>query len=332
MKKSLISIIIPVYNKEKYLEELFQSLIQQTLKEYECIIIDDGSIDSSGRLCDFMAKKDSRFLVYHIKNRGVSHARNYGIDKANGKYITFIDADDTINPNYLFNLVHLIESANVDIVISAYKKVWGNASKVICFPYKSGIYLMKDLMSSFATVQKELGIYGCCVAKIFKKEKIADVRFDETIKLAEDFDFYLKLYSKINDVYIDDKAYYYYRQEADNSSTKINDYDIDYLTQLKINLKYRKFLKLMGFYINKNKKIVDQLISDYVFFSLYYCPYIDLNKRIETVYSLYKHQKINLIKNSNLKKMLFLSLEKNNRIFIKAILLPYIIKRRIFRR
>lgn len=90
----LVSVIVPVCNKVKYLNTLFQCLIKQTFTDFECIFIDDGSTDGSGDLCDNLSINDKRFQVIHIRNSGVSHARNVGIQKACGEYITFIDSDD----------------------------------------------------------------------------------------------------------------------------------------------------------------------------------------------------------------------------------------------
>lgn len=100
-KKPKISVVVPVYNCEKYLSRCVQSLIAQDFCDFECHLIDDGSTDSSPALCDEVCKKDSRFMVFHQKNGGVSHARNTGILKACGEYIVFLDGDDFLEPNTL---------------------------------------------------------------------------------------------------------------------------------------------------------------------------------------------------------------------------------------
>ena len=113
-----ISVVIPVYNKEKYMDDLFQCLLSQTFEEFECILIDDGSTDASGEICDKVACIDKRFEVIHIPNSGVSHARNVGIDASCGEYITFIDADDRIPNNYLENLYETISEFIYRILVS----------------------------------------------------------------------------------------------------------------------------------------------------------------------------------------------------------------------
>ena len=98
---NLVTIIIPVYNVEERIAHCLDSVIAQTYHNLEILLIDDGSTDDSGGLCDEFARNDLRFKIIHIKNQGVSHARNIGIKKATGRYITFIDADDRIEPYYL---------------------------------------------------------------------------------------------------------------------------------------------------------------------------------------------------------------------------------------
>ena len=120
---TLISIIIPVYNCSKYINKCIDSIISQKGVDYEILLIDDGSTDSSGNICDLYAKKHKNIMVYHKENEGVSAARNTGIDKCRGEYITFVDSDDFLEPNALsLKLKKLIE-LDVDIVIGSFNKV-----------------------------------------------------------------------------------------------------------------------------------------------------------------------------------------------------------------
>ena len=116
----LISIIIPVYNAELYLEECLYSIIEQTYSELEIILINDGSTDSSGKLCNAIAKKDERISVLHISNNGASHARNLGIENSNGNYILFINADDKITPHTVETLINTMLTNEVDIVVTSF--------------------------------------------------------------------------------------------------------------------------------------------------------------------------------------------------------------------
>ena len=117
-----ISIIMPVYNKEKYLKNTIDSILKQEYKNFELIIVDDGSTDKSKYICDEYASKDSRIKVYHIKNEGVSNARNIGLKYATGDYIQFIDADDTINTNTFSKYIDILNNKLYDVIFSSYNK------------------------------------------------------------------------------------------------------------------------------------------------------------------------------------------------------------------
>ena len=124
-----VSVIIPVYNVEKYLEECLQSVCNQTLKDIEIICINDGSKDKSGQILKDFAQKDKRIVLIEQKNQGVSIARNNGLKAATGKYISFIDSDDMVEPDFFEKLYLSAEKYNVDIAIAGYKKI--NKRKLI---------------------------------------------------------------------------------------------------------------------------------------------------------------------------------------------------------
>ena len=122
----LVSIIVPVYNVEKYLERCLDSLINQTLKDIEIILVDDGSTDDSGNICDKYAKKDKRIKVIHKENGGLSDARNIGLSIANGRYLQFVDSDDFIHKQMIEILYNTIINNNADISICDFDKVYEN--------------------------------------------------------------------------------------------------------------------------------------------------------------------------------------------------------------
>ena len=206
-----VSIIIPVYNKIRYIATILQQVKDQSFADFECLIIDDGSSDGSGAVCDTFAAEDQRFRVFHIPNGGVSHARNVGLDAAQGEYITFIDADDGIKLDYLENLIRCAEESGVDLVISGYQKVDANGRVLRSItPETTGVYPFSELFSDFAQVQMQSGLHGCCVAKVFRRNLVKGIRFDESLKLAEDFDFYLNLYEIVETIYFDNHTSYLY--------------------------------------------------------------------------------------------------------------------------
>lgn len=268
-----VSIIIPVYNKVRYLQTILHQIQKQSFQNFQCILIDDGSTDGSEQICDNFAEEDHRFMVIHIPNGGVSHARNVGLHYAVGKYITFIDADDEIHRNYLENLYCRIEQSNADMVIGSCAKIWDNSSRreYIITPY-DGLIDSSRLFSEFARNQYCNGIYGYCWGKMVRRDLIQGSWFDENIRLAEDLDFYLSLYPKLKIICFDRKPYYLYRQDAENSSMQSPDWKIDYYTQLKIQLKLFTMLKGQNSMNKENEALVISRIYDYVFFTLFHAP------------------------------------------------------------
>ena len=270
-KMAEVSIIIPVYNKYKYIWNLYENLKEQIFSDFEAILVDDGSSDGSEIVCDKIAQNDSRFHVIHIFNAGVSHARNVGLENAKGKYITFIDADDFIHSNYLKNLVDCIEKADVDMVIGTMVKVWDDTEHAECIPMPyTGVVSMNTVVKTFAEEQLKSGIYGFCCSKIINRDRIGNIRFDEKISLAEDLDFYLSIYPQITNIYFDNKGYYYYRQDAENSSMQKPDNQINYLDQLRIQFKMYQFLESSGGLDERSRSLVINRLYDYVFFALFH--------------------------------------------------------------
>ena len=123
MEHRLFSIIVPVYNVNKYLEKSIKSIISQTYKNFECIIVDDGSNDGSEIICETLKQSDNRIKVIHKKNEGVAIARNVGIKAATGKFILFVDSDDTLEQNSLFQISNALEKDNSDILVFGYRRI-----------------------------------------------------------------------------------------------------------------------------------------------------------------------------------------------------------------
>ena len=301
-----ISVIIPVYNKISYIATILKQVKEQSFTDFECLLIDDGSTDGSGEICDKYAALDSRFMVFHIPNGGVSHARNVGLDAVRGEYITFVDSDDSIQDSYLENLWRCVSESNADLVISGFEKVSadGTVLKTV-IPRSQGTVRFQELLRGFAAEQLETGIFGCCVSKLFRRELADGIHFDESLKLAEDFDFYLNLYETIETVHLDDHAYYQYLQDAENSTGNTASEKIDYLAQLRINIHYREVLKKRDVYQGENRKILEQRLSDYVFFVLFHTPMPCYCERFDVLYETCQIQQIPLHSDNILRKWLF---------------------------
>ena len=267
-----ITVIIPVYNKIKYLETVLRQVREQSFTDFECLLIDDGSRDGSGAVCDSFAAADSRFKVFHIPNGGVSNARNIGLNAAKGEYVTFIDADDQIHSDFLQKLLQGALESGASFVIGNLRKFWEDCDRTedLAIPY-DGLQSMETLLPEFARVQRETGIFGFCVAKLIRRDLIGEERFDPKIRLAEDLDFYLRLYPKIESIYFEAAPYYYYLQAAENSSMLEDDSKIDYFTQLTIQQKIVRFLQKKESFSGENEAVMILRLYDYVFFTLFHC-------------------------------------------------------------
>ena len=200
---AVISVIVPVYKVEKFLDRCINSIIQQTFTNLEIILVDDGSPDRSGEICDEWKMKDKRIRVIHKENGGLSDARNKGLDVATGDYVAFIDSDDFVAENYLEKIYRPDE----EMVIGGVAKVDINGKVIerIC-PYLDGNVYIEDMAKTFYKEQLATGIYGFVSSKLIKKSVIEKnkIRFDSKINLAEDYDFFLKIYGCIEQVWFTD--------------------------------------------------------------------------------------------------------------------------------
>ena len=311
-----ISVVMPVYNKELYLEKTLQSILNQTYKNFEIIIVNDGSTDNTKQICDEYAKKDSRISVYHIENGGVSNARNIGLKYVTGEYIQFIDGDDCINQGIFEKYISILESKNYDILFSSYNKVdyLGNLLDRVDIGY-DGEYKKEEILLDFAEQQIKTGYYGCVSNKLLKKDIIRKNRliFNTTISVAEDLDFFLDVYKYSSDYFFINMESFNYLQNAENTSVLLYD-NLDYYIQLLINLKMKDILIESGYFYEENKRILEQRILDYIYYEVFYSK---LNKDIikRKVSNLYNDDKVMsglTIKNVlSFKNIVVLAIKKN---------------------
>ena len=233
-----VSIIMPVYNKEKYIRRAIGSILSQTFLEWELIIVDDGSTDASYSIC--REYTDTRIQIYHVENGGVSRARNTGLTYAKGEYVTFMDSDDYISEDYLEKIYH----TECDMVIAGLTKVNLEGDEVsIVFPSLNGRKKLQEAADGFYKEEIDTGIYGFAAGKLIRRQIIEQnhIRFDERIRLAEDYEFYLKIYHKIDTIYFLHYAGYYYLQETENSGIALKDDKIVFFIQGEIQKKTKNF-------------------------------------------------------------------------------------------
>ena len=230
MKKNnqpLITVIIPVYKVEKYLRKCVESVIYQTYSNLEIILIDDGSTDNSGLICDEYAKKDSRIRVLHQKNSGISSVRNKGIDMAKGKYFTFIDSDDYVSLDYIEYLYNLITKYNADISICNFKLIWKNSKSKKDTKNKE---FLLDSENAFKNMLFNQGINVSVWAKLYKTNLWRNIRFPIN-KVYEDTAIIYKIIDKASKIAYGDKECYFYvaREGSISKQGFFNKNELDYI-------------------------------------------------------------------------------------------------------
>lgn len=205
----IISIVVPIYNAEKYLRHCIESILQQTFTNFELLLINDGSTDSSQHICDDYSW-DSRVRVFRKSNRGVSAARNFGIKKSIGKYLTFVDSDDYLEPNALELLYRNISNGDCDLVCASYRRISSKKELYVC-SLSPQILTCQNL----ATLCYEINfaiILGGVWGKLYKKEIISNhkISFPENIHYSEDNIYNIQYYKCVNAAKIIDSIIYNY--------------------------------------------------------------------------------------------------------------------------
>lgn len=274
MKNSLISIIIPVYNMEKYLAKCLDTVVNQSYTNLEILLIDDGSIDASSQICKEYLKKDNRIKYYKKKNGGLSSARNFGLDKCNGDYIGFVDSDDVIHKDMFSILYNNIKVTNSDLSICEVTRFNENPEFKVIDSYKT--YSKQEVLK---IILEDIKICNFAVNKLYKRDIIKDIRYPIG-KVQEDVGTTYKYimnakkivytesklygyYSRSNSISksINKKFVYDYFEMIEKRAIDLKEYDIDdYLDLNKVNV-------ILGMFINlsMNKSLlIDKELKDYM--------------------------------------------------------------------
>lgn len=215
----LISVIVPVYNTEKYLDECLNSIQNQLYVNFEVLMISDGSTDKSNEICESFAAQDKRFRFFYKENGGVSSARNLGLENAAGSWVCFVDSDDQALPNYISELKQGLKE-NVDFVINGF---WKKKKK----PTQEGVYSKDELLQSIDLYP--YGSYG----NLFSMDIIRThhIRFDEKIHYGEDAVFALSYFQYMSCIYFADSFNYFYRKVDELTLTKKrHNFNVNYYT------------------------------------------------------------------------------------------------------
>lgn len=262
MNNPLISIIIPAYNAEKYLTSCLSSIEQQTYQNFEVIIIDDGSNDFTGDICDAFATKDTRFKVIHQKNLGVSIARNKGIKKARGEYIAFIDSDDKITPEYLSSF-----GLKNDIEIQGHVIYENNIQRSVIYPKRK---VQEDVAKVFCLGPFNSAVWG----KIFKTSIIKDnkIVFPVNLCFSEDTIFLLQYIKHCKTLAVFDAAEYIYIKHSGSLTDKKYPINDMMLKEKMIIDAYKQLFPESKFQKGFLREVSLSIISKYYF-------YYDLSKK-----------------------------------------------------
>lgn len=199
MNNPKISVIVPVYNVEQYLPRCIDSILAQTFTDFELLLIDDGSRDASGRICDEYAEHDARIRVFHQENKGVSVARNLGLDNARGEWIAFVDSDDCVSTEWLH---HYAANLDADIVFQGAKVVEAEGIPTSEIKLHDNRAERERMSAEIAYLERKSSILNATWSKIFKRRIIDDnnIRFDPVCKLSEDLIFTIQYLSHSNSI------------------------------------------------------------------------------------------------------------------------------------
>lgn len=316
MKDFLVSIIVPVYNCQQFLDRCIKSILNQSYKNIEVIVVNDGSSDNSLSIAESFAQDDSRMKVFTKENGGPSSSRNYGLNKVSGEFITFVDADDYIDEYMIENMIDKVNEYNDTIIFCGNYELWKNkVDERILFLHNKNKKLNKEIvMNEIAS-----GKAGLVCCKLFSSNiiKAFNIRFDENIKMCEDQIFFLEISQYAKNFNNIDKALYYYDRTNENSITikyQQNAYDNQLYIQKKINEIFEK---------NKLNNIESiKIQKDRLRDGLWHCINNEFSK-LNSANNIEKIKQVSkIIKNTNIEEIVYdnnLTLSKIDKIIIFGI-------------
>lgn len=241
----LVSVIIPVYKVEQYLPTCVESLINQTYKNLEIILVDDGSPDNCTKLCDEYAEKDNRVKVIHKENGGLSDARNAGIESAKGEWLVFVDSDDAIHPQMIEFLIKAVLQNNYQVATCGYKfipQVWNGDNDFVLYSFEKTFTESCSEKSLIEYMKQTL--WTTAWAKIYKKDLFDQIKYPVGRLHEDEFTTYKVLY-EAKKIYVIDLPFYFYRQR--DSSIMAN------ISEKNLNDTIDAYIERIDFFLNKNE-------------------------------------------------------------------------------
>ena len=308
-----------MYNVEQYLEKCVDSIINQKYKNLEIILVDDGATDSSGKLCDELAKIDNRIKVYHKENGGLSDARNYGVERATGDYIGFVDSDDYIDSEMYEELYEAIKKENVDVVECNLKIIYPDRVELFTEQKYYNVYIKQEYLEEYLKIEK---IFGSACVRLIKSDIAKKLKFPVG-KLYEDTYYAYDLIEKVDRYVIMNNPYYnYLMRENSITNTKFNPRIFDLIEIVE------KFRKTTYENYPGLKEAVD-CRKMYAYFSVLNSILLEENYRDNEYYSeilsYFKRNYISLLKNKyiNRNRKLSVILIKLNIDLYRKVLMKY---------
>ena len=252
LMESLISVIVPVYKVEPYIRQCIDSIVNQTFRNLEIILVDDGSPDDCGNICDEYATKDKRIKVFHKQNGGLSDARNYGVARATGEYLSFVDSDDWIEPDMFEALVNVAENNKSDIVICGIYNEYPNRKEVATCEEK--IFVHDQFYLGKALIDGLIAVYAW--NKLYRRTCFSDISFPYG-HVFEDISIMHKIFMNVITVVCVSKPLYHYRMNRQNSINRT--YSMDNLTDYWLAHKSRYDFFLQDDRFNNDLEIMNKL-------------------------------------------------------------------------
>ena len=209
MDDRLVSIIMPVYNTQDYLAESIESVLRQTDPDWELLIIDDGSTDESGAVCDAFAARDSRIRVFHKSNGGVSSARNEGLKQVRGAWVCFLDSDDAYSPDYLKTMREMTHRSGGIPACCGFAEIPESSGEEVCRPMSDKEVATDDFL--YEALIGTLAMPICCWSWIFPAREACRIPFDESLRFGEDTLYVCQLLTAFDRIYYDPVPLYLYR-------------------------------------------------------------------------------------------------------------------------
>lgn len=254
-----ISIIVPMYNCEKYLSRCIDSILAQTFLSFELLLIDDGSSDNTRNICTNFANRDNRIRYYYENNAGVSSARNYGLNLAKGEYITFIDADDYVDSFYLERLIDTMHENNCDIVIS---NAFDVTDEVYLTNTTEGCTMLSQKDAIIALFRSKMFSHVCW-GNLYTRNVISNISFDKSLRVAEDEKFLVECICKANTVtFLNEKHYYYFLHDESTVNSGFTEKFFDEVNlYFELYDRFAEDLKIQKLIANKLFDYLERLIT-----------------------------------------------------------------------